>query len=399
MSIRARADAYAAWVRALRSSHTPPPLPTDSRDPLGVLARELTLLVESLAGREQQLMWLLDVIGSLEKGIRFDEVLDHIYSGFRGLIPYDRIGCALLRDNGRVLAAAWTRSELGPVCIKAGFEQPVSGNSLESVFTTGQPRIINDLEAYLAAKPHSESTKRIVAEGGRSSLTCPLIIDGVPLGVLFFTSREPGAYTPDHQAIFRQIATQVALVIQRSRSYDDLLASNHRLVEQTQRLHVVATMDPLTGVLNRRAIEAALSRAWRGWQEAGTPFGLIMCDIDHFKAVNDTHGHPAGDAVLRAVASCASSIVRPTDAFGRYGGEEFLIVVNQCARQADVHALANRLRAAVEAVRVPDLGLDVTASFGAVHGSHADSAEALVRMADAALYEAKRTGRNRVVLA
>lgn len=395
-----RVAAYASWVRELRHGSSPPRLVQDALDPLANLGRELELLSAAIARREDELRKLFDLVQTVESGVLLDEVLTRVFEGFSGVIPFERIGCAFLSDDRSRLVAYWARSELGPVKIESGYSQPMAGSSLEPILVTGQPRIINDLEAYLAAKPESAATGRIVAEGGRSSLTCPLIVEGRPLGFLFFTSGRTNAYGDTHQTVFRQIAAQVASVIEKSRLYEQLIAHNRRLLDHNQQLEVIATTDALTTVLNRRAIDNALDRAWTKYRQGRRRFGVIMADIDHFKSINDTLGHAAGDRTLREFARRLILQIRKTDAIGRYGGEEFLVVIDDMGG-TDLLQMAERLRHAVGDTPF-DLGTDVavTASFGVAQAdSPVASPSDLVQRADGALYDAKTRGRNCSVLA
>jgi diguanylate cyclase (GGDEF)-like protein len=153
----------------------------------------------------------------------------------------------------------------------------------------------------------------------------------------------------------------------------------------------MAATDGLTSVANRRTFEAALevelSRAARG----GTSVSLVMLDIDHFKSLNDTHGHQVGDEVLRGVAAVLTQQSRAFDTPARYGGEEFAVVMPGCD-VADAQRGAERLRRAIEAM---DTVAKVTVSAGvATFPVHAADAEALVQMADGAMYQSKRAGRN-----
>jgi len=399
--VESRAAAYAAWVRELRSGKPVPKLESDAIDPLSVLARELELLAEQIARREREVERLFDLVHRLEEGVLLDDVLDRIFERFGEVIPYHRIGCAFVTPDGTHLSAFWARSLLGPMRISAGYAQPLAGSSLAAVLASGEPRIINDLEAHLAENPHSDATRRIVEEGGRSSLTCPLIVGRRPIGVLFFTSRDRGAYHDLHRTTFRQIAAQVSLVIEKSRLYEEMLDHNRRLQEERHRLSEAAAHDPLTGALNRGAIMGAVEQVVRAAAATRQPFGLVMVDIDHFKRVNDEHGHAAGDAVLIEFTRRMASALREGDLVGRYGGEEFLLLLRPLAADA-LGTTMERLRATV-AERPFDLRGEpwrVTASFGAIVGPVGGTTAAdLVARADQALYVAKRSGRDRVEIA
>ena len=176
------------------------------------------------------------------------------------------------------------------------------------------------------------------------------------------------------------------------------------LVEQVQQqadelLHVSRT-DGLTGLDNRRRLEELLEEAFAHARRLSEPFAVLMCDLDKFKSVNDTHGHQAGDAVLKELADVLRSQAREIDRIGRYGGEEFMLLLPGTTLDAAAR-FAERVRRAVEAhtFTIPDGTLRRTLSAGAAAWPHPRLAtcDALVKAADDALYVAKETGRNRVV--
>lgn len=164
----------------------------------------------------------------------------------------------------------------------------------------------------------------------------------------------------------------------------------------------LAIRDGLTGLFNRRELLERMREELLRSRRYAHPCAFLLLDIDRFKAVNDTWGHPAGDEVLRAVAARIRDLVRPTDKAARYGGEEFAVLLPETGAEAAL-AIAERLRAGVAACAIavaPGQTLTLTASVGvAAFPEHADAALALIEVADRALYAAKQGGRNRVVAA
>lgn len=175
------------------------------------------------------------------------------------------------------------------------------------------------------------------------------------------------------------------------------LRAGQRIVELHQDLLEQATRDALTGLWNRKTILEILQNELMRAARNQEPVGVVMADIDHFKRINDTLGHPVGDAVLRDVSSVLRASLRPLDAVGRYGGEEFLIVLPGCDEESTRDA-AERIRQIVVSGLAPQSGINpVTMSLGiASSGSRVASAENLIKTADDALYLAKKNGRNRV---
>jgi len=399
--LRGRLDAYSDWVSALRQGKDVPPPEALGDDPLARLGRELQLLSQTISRREAELSRLNQVVLTAEREILVEDVLDSIFRGFVGIIPYDRIGCAFLSGGGTRLTSYWARSNMGPMHINKGYSRPLAGSSLRKVFRTGEPRILNDLEAYLATHPASKATQKIVAEGGRSSLTCPLFVDGHPFGVIFFTSHQTNVYRDIHQAVFRQIAGQVAVLINKSKLFQELVERNQFLLRQAEQLQEAANRDPLTGVLNRRAFMLALEQHLRANAATGKTLGLVMADIDHFKSINDTHGHGAGDQALRGFTARIGALLRPSDYLGRYGGEEFIILVSDTPA-GDLPSIVERCRSAIadEPFDLGGVSQVITASFGiAAITDGAIRPEDAIAIADRALYKAKAGGRNRCVLA
>lgn len=171
-----------------------------------------------------------------------------------------------------------------------------------------------------------------------------------------------------------------------------------RLQQANLNLRVIATTDALTGLSNRRHFTEQAERVIERAVFENAPLSLLMLDLDHFKRINDTFGHPAGDRVLRRFAEILQREVRPGDLCGRFGGEEFLVLLPS-ANMAEARTVAERLRQSVaaEAIDLGEQETRITVSIGIAHlGSSADNLHSLLQRADRRLYAAKAAGRNRV---
>jgi two-component system cell cycle response regulator len=176
------------------------------------------------------------------------------------------------------------------------------------------------------------------------------------------------------------------------------LTSGNVEAQYHEEIYRLMTLDGLTQLHNRRYFQETLAREFARSKRYGHPFTLVVFDIDHFKRVNDSYGHLAGDAVLRRMGAMVRGKVRTNDTAARVGGEEFAVILPEADRMGGV-ALAEKLRKMVEAERIENEGIaiPVTISLGvAEFASNVESAEELYRIADEKLYEAKRSGRNQV---
>ncbi len=190
-------------------------------------------------------------------------------------------------------------------------------------------------------------------------------------------------------------------LLARLRAGTRILELQDRLLNTQKELEYLATHDPLTGLWNRLAWKKLLTAEFERAHRNATNVAVLMVDVDHFKAVNDTYGHSAGDAVLHKIGETLRSLVRAYDHVGRYGGEEFLILAQQLSRNA-VFDYADRIRATLAQTKVIYEGspISVTVSIGVMFAELLPdgSPDMMVRAADRALYEAKSRGRNCVFL-
>lgn len=187
----------------------------------------------------------------------------------------------------------------------------------------------------------------------------------------------------------------------RLRACNRILTLQDSQIRAQEQLRFQATHDQLTGVLNRAEILETLRRELQRATQASSPTGVLMLDIDHFKKINDSYGHMTGDGVLKEVTQRITKSVRGYDSVGRYGGEEFVVVMPGCSRE-QIDQGAERVRAAVDngPILIGESQAFVTVSIGAAviaNGSTSDTE--ILAAADRALYRAKEIGRNRTVLA
>jgi diguanylate cyclase (GGDEF)-like protein len=227
-----------------------------------------------------------------------------------------------------------------------------------------------------------------VTQAPRAMLSVPILREHHLLGLVTAVDPEEGAFSDDDVEALSALAVQAGVAIENARL--------HRVVERQ------AVTDALTGLANRRQFYEVLGREYERAQRFGQPVSLILLDIDDFKQINDSRGHLAGDAVLHSVAATLAEVIREIDLAARYGGEEFAVLLPQTGPEGAAN-LAERLRSEI-AARSIRFGTEeitgVTASFGVAAGPHEQMPTQieLIASADAALYQAKREGKNNVTV-
>jgi diguanylate cyclase (GGDEF)-like protein len=315
--------------------------------------------------------------------------INRIASAIRSSLSLPSVLQTTVDEVGRALGV-----QLSGLHIEGENDQPPV---MKCYFRDGEPTeeereaLVNDLYAY-----HTQLARRLKhyvldeqrgtsaqnEDETRPLAVVPLLYQARSMGVLLVCSDDPHRIWQENELLLlRTVADQVAVAV------------NHaRLFTQMQQL---ALTDGLTGCVNRRSFEMQLERDLRLATRMRQPVSLIMLDIDHFKRVNDTYGHDAGDAALRFLADVLRDELRGVDTAARYGGEEFAVILPQAGLEGAL-IVAERLRSRLETTEVPGIG-HITASFGlATFPLHANSRDQLVGSADRALYESKRSGRNRI---
>ena len=199
---------------------------------------------------------------------------------------------------------------------------------------------------------------------------------------------------------FAELKARLRSMLRIKRLQEALEERERELLEMNERLRYMSLTDGLTGLDNRRHLNERIDEMFQHAQRLNEPFSIVMCDLDKFKSVNDTYGHQAGDEVLKQLASILKDEAREIDRVGRYGGEEFMLLLPGTVLDAAV-TFAERVRKHVErhTFTFPGGSTKRTASFGVAGWPHPkiSDSDTLVRMADDALYVAKETGRNRVI--
>ena len=313
--------------------------------------------------------------GMLQSCESVDELLTVSSQGFSTLAP-DIAGTVFLlrasRDHAEGVAS-WGRHAA------PGDEHPGPGDCW--AVRRNQPYPCIDVANGLPC-PHIHA----MVDGTAATLCLPLSAQGETLGWITFS--RAGAGGIEETELLQQAAEPLSLALANLRLQQDLRNQSIR--------------DPMTGLFNRRYLEESLAREIARCTRRGLPLAVLMFDVDHFKAFNDRHGHPGGDALLAAFGHLLQAHCRNEDIPCRYGGEEFTLILPEASLEV-ASARAQAILAAAEAMSVSHHGVAlsrITTSVGmAMLPAHGESATALVEAADAALYRAKADGRNRLVVA
>lgn len=285
--------------------------------------------------------------------------------------------------QSRLLARALDASH-DPILITDEAEVIVFANqAFSEVSGYGIDELLGKTPAILHSGQHEDS---FYAELRRS------LANGEPFRATFINRRRDGSIYHAEQSIspIRDEHGKITNFVSVSKDISD------RVIRE-QALRVAASTDKLTEVHNRRSGELAIKKAHAEAVENKQPLSIIMADIDFFKQINDRFGHPAGDRVLRNVAQSIRKTVRNLDVLIRWGGEEFLVVLENCELGPAI-ALAERIRASIEGQSFTELG-PVTLSLGVATLGPDETVETIIARADQALYRAKGEGRNRVAVA
>jgi len=334
----------------------------------------------------QQISAISEIGQRITANLDFDTTLETLFGAINALMDAPTLMIALVDEERAAL-------DYRLVMVRGRREKPFSIPLQEESFgcwcaNHRKEVIIGDLESEYAA--YVSAYKELLFDGHaeKSLVFVPLLVGDKIVGVLSVQSHIPRAYDKRKVEAIRAIGAYIAIAV-----------ANATYFRQIQRL---AMVDALTGLLNRRRLTERIEDAYLMARRYGNEAGIIMVDLDRFKEINDAHGHPAGDEVLRTIAGVFTETLRDCDAAGRFGGEEFVLLLPATGLEGTA-ALAERLRKAIEIldISLPEDGmLRTTASFGVSTIRSGDSShEAVLRRADKALYRSKEAGRNRVSIA
>lgn len=315
---------------------------------------------------------LVRVAREVARGARPDEVFTLVAREVASILQADA-GLVLRfeRDASVVVGAV---GEHGSV---TGTRFPLSGDGAAVIAArTGRPARVD----YRTLSPSDPTAVRLVDRGYTGGVAAPVNVNGRRWGAVLATTTRGRGLSGDAETRLERFAEMVSLALAGAQLREELAAR--------------ASVNALTGVLNQGEFHARFAVEAVRATRHGRPLALVVCDLDHFKLINDTHGHPVGDRVLQAVAAAIGGQMRAEDALGRVGGEEFALILPESDATTAL-AVAERARAAVAGINEPGLP-GVTVSVGVADLSDAPEPERLFGAADHAMYFAKRSGRNRV---
>jgi diguanylate cyclase (GGDEF)-like protein len=333
----------------------------------------------------------------------FEQTLDYIAGFIQQRFALEICGIFLAGNDGRLVL----RSRVGPPSrVSERGSLPEGPSVTLRAYRTGETQFVPDV---FVDPDYFAGSDRV-----RSELALPIRLQGRLLGVISMQSANADSFSPDNRRMLEALGAQVAGAIhlvgaarrlgEVNRLLEDrsleLQSANAQLRQANASLERLSQRDGLTGIANRRRFDARMASLWRMQQGAAEPLAVLLVDIDHFKAYNDGYGHLAGDDCLRRVAGALGSV---DDEIARYGGEEFALLL-LTGDSAEVQAAALRLHAAVAALGIehrfaPSGRVSVSVGGAMLASAALETGDALVQRADAALYAAKRAGRDRVVVA
>jgi len=357
------------------------------------LAIQKARLLETAQQRAIEAETLRHAGAAVAATLKLDEAIDSILVQLIQVVPYDSASVQLLRDG-----------ELQIVGLH-GFKDPHSVNGMTFALSDDNPNsiVLDSRQTYIIndAPKAFEKFKEPPHNHIRGWMGVPLVIQDRIIGMLALDSNQPGRFDNEHARLVTAFAAQVAIAL-----------DNANLYEETHRL---AITDSLTGINNRRQFMMLAQLELQRANRYNRPLSIIMMDIDHFKMVNDSFGHLIGDQVLHDVAQLCNNNLREMDIMGRYGGEEFTILLpetpsfiddpndedNENPEKPSAKTVAERLRKTIseKPIETAKGTIIVTASFGVVGLSkESEKIETLLDRADTSLYIAKQRGRNQVVV-
>jgi diguanylate cyclase (GGDEF)-like protein len=323
----------------------------------------------------------------LGRALTPEQVMETAFDACAAIAPFDVGSIALYeRDRARHKVSAVRISEGGE-----GLVDPKQLAGLEFRDNAGLAAMVVKNRHYLPAggEPREVSapiyTRKVKVDDAKSLLVLPLLSADEAIGTLTLIARAEKRFGKDVREMLAVIANQVAVALQNGLLY--------------RKMETMATTDGLTGLTNHRTFQQRFEDLLQRAHRHNHHVALLLCDVDHFKKVNDTYGHPIGDEVLRRVARVLQEVPRKIDIPARYGGEEFAVLLDN-VDVAQAKVVAERIRIEISKVVVEsDKGpLSVTESIGvAAFPDDGRDRATLIERADLALYHAKHTGRNRVV--
>lgn len=350
-----------------------------SHDEIGQLVETFNRMADAVAEKTRGLTALNRMAGSITSSLNQSEVLDQIMHHGADLSGAAAV-CVAFYDQKTGLFINWVTHGLSDHFVRNMAFSP--DGLADETFATGTHVLSDD-------RPGTRHRLSRLArdEGIRSFICLPLTSRESRLGVIYFYRKDLDTFAADEIALLQTFAHLAAGVLENTRLY--------------ARLEAEARIDVLTGLHNRRSFDRHLAAEHSRASRFDKPYALAMLDIDHFKRVNDRHGHPAGDAVLAQLGQVLARQFRDVDVVARYGGEEFAVILPEISSSA-AKEVAERVRHTVAATpfALPDgREIGVTISIGvSCYPNCAASAEAVVSTADQTLYIAKQAGRNRVLL-